>query len=286
MQQIRLGLIGDKIARSRSPDLHRLAGELCGLNIRYDRLIPPDRGETFDEVFSFCSRSGYRGINVTYPYKEMVVRHLAPLEESLRRLGACNTVVFQDDGPTGSNTDFTGFAAAFRNRFPGSTPGVVAMAGAGGVGKAIAFALAELGATELRLCDPDVDKASALAAALGSVAQSMGIVIAPDMAAAAEGADGVINATPLGMDGVGGNAVPSHALVRQDWAFDAVYTPEVTPFLAECRAKDIAILSGFELFLFQGIDAFRIFTGEHVDPDDLRFRLAKTAEQSAADHAA
>jgi shikimate dehydrogenase len=106
------------------------------------------------------------------------------------------------------------------------------------------------------------------------------------MTAAADGADGVINATPLGMDGVGGNAIPSDALARQDWAFDAVYTPEVTPFLAECRVRDIAILSGFDLFLFQGIDAFRIFTGEHVDPDDLRFRLAASAETSSADHAA
>jgi hypothetical protein len=64
---LKLGLIGDNIARSRSPLLHRLAGRQNGMAVQYDRLIPKDMGEDFDTVFGMCVARGYRGINVTYP---------------------------------------------------------------------------------------------------------------------------------------------------------------------------------------------------------------------------
>ncbi|MCZ8317054.1 shikimate dehydrogenase [Phreatobacter sp.] len=281
MRQVRLGLIGDKIARSRSPELHRLAGALCGLEVTYDLLIPPERGNSFREVFDHCRSAGYRGLNITYPYKEAVVPLLAPLGPDLSALGACNTVTFGEGAPQGANTDCSGFASAFRNAFPGTPPGIVAMAGTGGVGKAIAFALAALGARELRIFDTDQAKARALAAALAPVAGPMAIVTAPDMPAAADGADGMINATPLGMDGIG-NAIPDGVLAGRSWAFDAVYTPEDTPFVIAARARGLAILSGFELFLFQGVDAFRIFTGEDVDAEGLRRRLRSGEDPAAA----
>lgn len=282
MRDVRLGLIGDKILRSRSPELHRLAGTLCGLNVTYDLLIPAARDQSFAEVFDHCRRAGYRGVNITYPYKEQVVSRLAPLSAALASLGACNTVTFGAGLPVGANTDCTGFARAFRSRFPGERPGIVAMAGTGGVGKAIAFALAALGAEEIRLCDTDLGKARALAEALVPVAGAMRVVTAGDIREAAEGADGLVNATPLGMDGVGGNAVPTAALAGRRWAFDAVYTPEETAFLGEARAAGLAIMSGFDLFLFQGIDAFTVFTGETVDAEELRRRLRHSAELSAA----
>jgi shikimate dehydrogenase len=64
-------------------------------------------------------------------------------------------------------------------------------------------------------------------------------------------------------------------LAGRSWAFDAVYTPEDTPFVIAARARGLAILGGFELFLFQGVDAFRIFTGHEVDAGELRRRLRR-----------
>jgi shikimate dehydrogenase len=271
---IRLGLIGDKIARSRAPELHRIAGRLCGWSVTYDLLVPPERGETFDQVFDAARDGGCRGLNITYPYKEVVMRRLADPPPALRQLGACNSVVFGQPGPTGINTDSTGFASGFRARFPGERPGIVAMAGTGGVGKAIAFALPLLGTTELRLVDPDAGKARALAEALAPVAGAMRVTIATTMRDAADGSDGLINATPLGMDGIG-NAIPDECLPGRRWAFDAVYTPEETPFLGAAAAKDLAVMSGFELFLFQGVDAFAFFTGTSVDASALRAELRR-----------
>lgn len=271
---IRLGLIGDKIARSRAPELHRIAGRLCGWDLTYDLLVPPERGQSFDAVFDAARDGGYRGLNITYPYKEVVMARLADPPPALRQLGACNSVVFAAQGPGGINTDSTGFASGFRARFPGQSPGVVAMAGTGGVGKAIAFALPSLGTAELRLVDADAAKARALAEALAPVAGAMKVTLADDIRAAAEGADGLVNATPLGMDGIG-NAIPDDTLAGRRWAFDAVYTPEETPFLVAAATKGLAIMSGFELFLFQGIDAFAFFTGTSVDADALRVELRR-----------
>ncbi|MGR3610322.1 MAG: shikimate dehydrogenase family protein, partial [Sulfitobacter sp.] len=105
---IKLGLIGDNINRSKSPRLHKTAGQLTDLNVTYDRLIPNDMGMSFDEVFEQARLGGFRGVNVTYPYKETVTSSVTVADPFVRAIGAVNTVVFDEDGPKGFNTDYTG----------------------------------------------------------------------------------------------------------------------------------------------------------------------------------
>jgi shikimate dehydrogenase len=272
---MRLGLIGDNIQRSKSPLLHRLAGELCGLDIRYDILIPAEMGMSFDDVFEQCRRSGYRGINVTYPYKEEVVSLLRVDDPRVAAIGACNTVLFEETGPFGFNTDYSGFATAYRATFAGRQPGIVAMAGAGGVGKAVGFALASLGASALRLFDRDRPRAETLAHALTRAVSNVEVSITGTIEQAVTGADGLVNCTPLGMIGQPGSAIPKRLLGSQRWAFDAVYTPVETEFLADVRRCGVEIMSGYELFFYQGLDAFRLFTGRPIDRPELRKMLTQ-----------
>ncbi|MDE3029498.1 MAG: shikimate dehydrogenase, partial [Paracoccaceae bacterium] len=133
--RVKLGLIGGNIKASRSPALHRIAGRLAGLNVTYDLLIPAELGLTFTEVLEKCVDEGYRGVNVTYPFKEAVVSHVDVADANIRRLGAVNTVLFTPAGPQGFNTDFSGFAAAYRAQFGEVAPGRVVLIGAGGVGR-------------------------------------------------------------------------------------------------------------------------------------------------------
>lgn len=270
---VRLGLIGDNISRSKSPLLHRLAGQLCGLDVRYEPLIPADMGLDFDAVFARCADGDFRGINITYPYKETVFGRLLVDDARVRAIRACNTVLFTDGGPFGLNTDYTGFVAAFRTNLPQAKPGIVAMAGAGGVGKAVAFGLADLGAVELRLYDKDATRAQALAQALHPAVPGMKVVVAASIKDACDGADGLVNCTPLGMNGIPGTAMPAPLMAGCSWAFDAVYTPVDTQFLTDARANGLATISGYELFFFQGVDAFHAFTGETVDTAALRAAL-------------
>lgn len=282
MPAILLGLIGDNIGRSRSPLLHRLAGRLCGLDVEYRPLIPADMRLDFEAVFESCRTGGYRGINITYPYKEKVVAKLQVDDPRAAAIGACNTVLFGEARPLGFNTDHSGFIAAYRGAFPGSSPGIVVMAGAGGVGRAIGFALGALATRSLKLFDREGAKAEALAEALARAVPDMKVVIAQSIEEAASGADGLINCTPLGMAGYPGTAIPKSVMRGRRWAFDAVYTPVETAFLRDARASGLETLSGYELFFHQGVDAFRLFTGCPVDPDALRVALREEIGNEAS----
>lgn len=265
--------MGDNIAASRAPDLHHAAAWICGIDVAYERLVPRDLGLAFDAVVARAKEQGLRGLNITHPYKERILQFVAIEDPALRAIGACNTVLF-DVQTIGLNTDYTGYIAAFKERFGKTSPGIVAMAGSGGAGKAIGFALAKLGAKSLRIFDTDERKSFALADALRNEQRRMDVHAMPSLEDACDGADGLINCTPLGMIGYGGNAFKDVQLKGRKWICDAVYTPVETAFLKDGEAAGIEILSGYELFLYQGIHAFQLFTGRQVDPAVLRRMLA------------
>ena len=138
-QMLKLGLIGDNIAASSSPTLHRLAGAQAGLNVSYERLVPQVQGLPFDALLADCASGGYRGVNVTYPYKERAAA-LAEIGDPLvRAMGAVNTVVFDRGRARGFNTDYSGFMAAYRAVMASPPSGPVLLIGTGGVGRAVAF---------------------------------------------------------------------------------------------------------------------------------------------------
>ncbi len=239
----------------------------------YERLVPRDLGITFDHVVAHAKADGFRGLNITHPYKEQIVRFATIEDPALTAIGACNTVLF-GERTIGLNTDYTGYIDAFKGRFGDMPTGVVAMAGSGGAGKAIAFALARLGAKSLRVFDIDEQKSHALAKALQKAQSAMSVHIAPTLHQACQDADGLINCTPMGMVGYGGNAFSGIPLSGRKWVCDAVYTPLETTFLKESKAIGAAILSGYELFLYQGVHAFELFTDRKVDVVALRQTLA------------
>lgn len=281
MTGIRLGLIGDNIAASHSPRLHQAAGALCGLDVSYELLIPSEHGMDFDQLLAACHDGGFRGVNVTYPYKVRAFDKALPQANTVQRIGACNTLLFADP-LIGHNTDYTGFQRAFRQAFGCRRPGRVAIAGAGGVGKAIAFALADLGASSLAIFDGDQDKAVRLTTAVRADAPGTPTRAAVSIADAVDGADGFVNATPLGMHGHPGTAIDAHLLPANGWAFDAVYTPVHTEFFEAALRAGLDVMSGYELFLHQGIDAFRIFTGHQPDVDEVRRALMAPTEGLAS----
>ncbi len=264
---LRLGLIGDNIAKSLSPDLHRLAGRLCGIEVSYELLMPGAGDRDFDKVFDTCRDGFFRGVNVTHPYKERVASRVEIDDPVIRRIGSVNTVVFEPGRAKGYNTDYTGFIAAYRSAFGARAPGSVSVIGAGGVGRAIAFALILLGADTLRLIDRDRSKADALAAAIGMAFGGRIDVVSADASTAAAGANAVVNCTPVGMGGLSGSPVPAESFAGTGWAFDAVYTPVETEFKKNAEAAGARFLSGYELFFHQGVQAFQIFSG--TKPHDL-----------------
>ncbi|WP_209428194.1 shikimate dehydrogenase [Pararhodobacter sp. SW119] len=273
---IRLGLIGDNIGASQAPRFHVLAGRQNGVSVTYDRLVPRETGEEFEALFARVARGGYRGINVTYPYKERAARLVRIDDPQVAAMGAVNTVLFTAEGAQGYNTDHSGFIAAYRQARGEATPGHVLLIGAGGVGRSIAFALATLGAQEFRITDTLPDRADALADTLRRNFPGLALRTGRDAAALAEGATGMVNATPVGMVGQPGTPLSPEAMQGAAWAFDAVYTPVETQFLVAAQAAGAQTISGYELFIGQGVDAWRLFTGLPLGESRLRTEL--TAE--------
>ena len=149
--------------------------------------------------------AGFAGVNVTFPCKEAVLPLLDEVSPEARLIGAVNTVTIDRDGRTkGYNTDRIGFRRGFEEtlgRIEGET---VLLVGAGGAGRAVAFALLDLGARHVVVHDVDARRAQGLAAELGSERGG----VAHDPARALATVAGVVNATPVGMLGFSGNPVP------------------------------------------------------------------------------
>jgi len=279
------GLLGAPIAHSASPAMHERAAEALGFRCHYQLIEVAGAGrEELKVLLEGVRRLGFAGINVTFPYKEAVVGLLDELSPDAARIGAVNTVVVRDNSLIGYNTDTTGFARAVTPLVTASSHGAVAVIGAGGVGKAIAFALAGLGVTELRIFDTDRAKATELATQLEGHGKTH---VAQNIEDALRGAAGVVNGSPVGMLPSRGTPVPDILLHAGLWVADAVYSPLWTPLLIAAKAKGAAIMTGRELAIYQAADAFELFTG--VAPSTTEMGIAfdgVLAKGYSASHAA
>src|SRR3954464_10081074 len=196
-QPFLLGLIGSPIMSSAAPAMHEAAAAALGLRAHYRLIDVPGADEAaLRAMLDGVRRLGFSGVNVTFPYKEAVVPLLDELAPAAAAIGTVNTVVARDGKLTGHNTDSTGFARAFKAVLgsPGERP--IALIGAGGVGRAIAFALAELGARALHIFDSDSARPDVLASRLGT---RIAVRVCRNVAQALDGAGGVVNGTPIGM---------------------------------------------------------------------------------------
>ena len=253
------GLIGAPIKHSASPAMHEAAASALGLRCHYQliEVVGADRDQ-LRSLLDGVRRMGFAGVNVTYPYKEAVVPLLDELAPEAQAMGAVNTVVVRDGKLIGHNTDSTGFASAVTPLVEASGRGPVALVGAGGVGKAIAFALVGLGVSELRIVDADPVKAETLATLLSA---HPGVSVADSVERALRGAVGLVNGTPVGMLPNRDSPVPEPLLHDGLWVADAIYSPLWTPLLKAAKAKGARVMSGRELAIDQAADAFRLFTG-------------------------
>ena len=253
------GLIGAPIAHSASPAMHERAAAALGAHCHY--LLIEVAGADRDglrQLLDGVRRLGFAGVNITFPYKEAVVPLLDELSPAVRAIGAVNTVVVREGRLVGHNTDTTGFAQAIAGLDGNAAQGPVALIGAGGVGKAIAFALAGMGVSEIRIFDSDSGKAAQLAGLLEGRAKAR---VAGSVEDAVRGAVGVINGSPVGMLPSRETPVPEALLHQGLWVADAVYSPLWTPLLSAAKAAGARVMTGRELAIHQAADAFELFTG-------------------------
>jgi shikimate dehydrogenase len=265
-----VGLIGTGIGPSLSPALHEREADLLGLRYLYRRLDLDELGlpvGAVGDLLAATRLAGYDGLNITHPCKQRVLDHLDELDPTAAALGAVNTVVFRDGRAIGHNTDTTGFACAVELGLPDVRLDRVVLVGAGGAGAACAHALLTLGAGRVEVFDLRPARAESLAAALTTRFGPGRAVVGHSLAAALSTVDGLVHATPTGMDTHPGLPLPAELLDERLWVADVVYRPLRTALVECARGIGCRVLDGGRMAVFQAADAFRLFTGHTPDAD-------------------
>ena len=274
-----VGLIGAEISTSLSPQLHEREADELGLRYFYQLIDIEQLGldaEAAGPLLSEARRMGFRGLNITHPCKQVVVPNLDSLSPAAAALAAVNTVEFADGKMIGHNTDSSGFEAAFTRGLPAVPMRHVVILGAGGAGAAVAHAVLRLGAQRLTIAEVVSARAHKLTAALRTQFAPDWIrpVDPGDLATAMGDADGLVNATPVGMEPQAGMPLPEELLRPEMWVADVVYRPLETELLARARARGCRTLSGGGMLVFQAAEAFRLFTGRAPDVGRMFAHLA------------
>ncbi len=281
-QRILLGLIGAGIGRSLTPAMHEQEGDASGLRCLYQIIDLDALGKTADDVPALLDAAeamGFSGLNITYPAKQKIIPLLDDVSDEARAIDAVNTVVLRDGKRIGHNTDWSGFAEAFRRSLPGVALGRVVQLGAGGAGAATAHAALEMGVEELTVFDVDPARAADLAAALCARFGPGRASAGADLAAAMARADGLIHATPTGMAKHPGLPLPAELLRPAMWVSEIVYFPLQTALLKAADAIGCRTMNGGGMAVFQAVHAFELFTG--VAPDSARMLAHFAALQAA-----
>jgi shikimate dehydrogenase len=274
-----VGLVGANIMGSLSPALHEDAFAAAGLH-GYYHLMDLDRlpGRRLEDLLDAVKAAAFDGINVTFPCKQAIMPLLDEISAEARQIGAVNTVTIAADGrTTGHNTDRNAFRRSFEDGLgPASIDGKVAVVlGAGGAGRAVAFALMDLGAATVVVHDTDTARATSVVADLIVQYGSSRARLADWLADAIAAAAGVVNATPIGMTGFPGNPVPPGVLRADHWVADVVYTPIDTQLIAAARAKGARTLTGGGMCVHQAAESFWLFTGLSPDVERMHRTFAK-----------
>jgi shikimate dehydrogenase len=277
------GLVGRGIRASASPAIYMREAAAQGLSLRYD-LVDFDAlayedsclGAQLDKL----AARGYAGINITYPFKQAVIELLDEVDETARALGAVNCVAFREGRKIGLNSDWQGFAYLIEMELGGRALGTVTQVGAGGAGSATAYALLAAGTQELRICDTDGERAGALVERLSAQFPAATVRTLAELETALEGADGIVQATPVGMASHPGTPFDPDLLRPEQWLADIIYFPRETELVREALARGLHAVGGSDMVIGQASLPFEYFTGHAADRE--RMLAAFLAADNAA----
>ena len=245
-------VIGDPIAQSKSPLIHR--HWLAALALEGDYRHAHVTAEALP-AFLAARRADadWRGCNVTMPHKEAVIPLLDALDPLAARVGAVNCIVREADGRlTGHNTDVDGVAAPLRAAGAGGAAGAVI--GAGGAARGAIIGMQAAGIAPIAVYNRTVDKAHSLAAMAGGDQALSLSALTP-----AGGRQVILNASSMGMLGNPPVPVDLAAFPAETIVFDMVYSPLETPLLAEARRLGLRTIDGLAMLIGQAARAFTLF---------------------------
>jgi len=256
---IKLGLLGNNISKSEMPNFMTKLGNEFDFEIKYELFDKAlEKKFNFKNFLSQIKEKNIFGLNVTYPFKELAVEHSTELSEETKLVKSTNLLLI-NESITSHNTDYIGFLNTYKFNF-NQRPSKLVVLGGGGVGKSVCFALIKLGVKELYIIEKDHIKLEKLIKDLKKQYEQVYSIMLDDLIENQREFDGFLNCSEQGHVKTPGNSFDGLRLNNNQWCFDVVYTPAMTTFLKNSEKSGAKIITGIELFLFQGIESFIIFT--------------------------
>jgi len=278
---IRLGVFGDPVAHSFSPQMQNAALKHCKIDMQYARFHI--RANELRSALRFLRDLDFIGINLTVPHKITAFEQMDETDEHASRTGALNTIRVRDGKLIGSNTDGEGFLRAIRSEFSVDVRDlrVMIIGAGGGTGHAIAWQCALENCERLVLVNRTFEKTMALAdrlrpffsgpRVLGPVARLEAVPWdEAALRAQLQDVDLIVNATPLGMNPSGATPVPTRLLAPHHMVFDAVYGPSKTALVRAADEAGARGANGLSMLLHQGALSFSIWFDRDAPIDVMR----------------
>ena len=276
------GLLGSPVAHSISPLMHNASFEALGLDYAY---LCFDVGtDRLKEAVEGLRAMGARGWNLTMPDKNLMCQLADKLSPASEISGAVNTIVNDDGVLTGYTTDGTGYMrAAEEAGFP--LPGkVMTLLGGGGAATAILVQAALDGMKEIRVFNrksPTFDRLSAIAGQLNRRTDCV-VTVHPledteDLRASIADSDILTNATNIGMaPHTDACPIPDASFLRPELIVsDIIYNPRQTKLLQMASEIGCPFFNGLYMLLYQGAEAFRLWTGQEMPVESIREKYFK-----------
>jgi len=282
---IRLGVFGDPVAHSLSPQMQDAALRACEINMQYARFHI--RANELGSALRFLRKLDFVGINLTVPHKITGLAQIDAVDESASRCGAVNTLCLHDKKLIGSNTDAEGFSGAVRSEFSIDLRDlrVMILGAGGGTGHAIAWQCALENCERLVLVNRTLAKTNGIVErlrpffaeprVLGPVARLEALAW-DETAVRAQLADIdlIVNATPLGMNASDPAPIPARLLAPHHIVFDCVYRPSKTALLRAADEAGARGANGLSMLLHQGALSFSIWFNREAPIEAMRSAIA------------
>jgi shikimate dehydrogenase len=281
---VRLGVLGDPVAHSLSPQMQNAALGACDIHMQYARFHI--RANELRSALLFLRRLHFIGVNLTVPHKIAAFTQIDEADESATRAGAVNTIRVRDEKLIGSNTDAEGFLRAIRTEFSIDLRDlrVMIIGAGGGTGRAIACQCALENCERLVLVNRTLEKANALAEQLRPFffgPRVLGPTARIEAVAWHESAmrmqladiDLIVNATPLGMNPSDPAPVPARLLAPHQIVFDCVYGSSKTALLRAADEAGARGANGLSMLLYQGALSFSTWFNREASTEAMRAAL-------------
>lgn len=252
------GILGNPVGQSMSPAMHNAAFRQVGI----DAVYLPFEVSHIEEAISGMKALGIKGASVTHPFKTVMLKLIDHTDDTARRIGAVNTLLFTGAGIRGANTDWVGAVTCLENLLPIAGHKFVVL-GAGGAARAVVFGVMSKGG-QVIVVNRSANKGRALA-------EEFGCGFFPLVRIRQVQGDCLVNTTPVGMyPNVEQMPVPANVLTGYKAVADVVYNPFKTKLLMEAETAGCSVAGGFDMFLFQGIEQFRLWTGKEPPVELMR----------------